>query len=108
MIYQPGHGSMGRGPSVDPKRCAEAVSNGPREFTWHQCEKPRRRDSEGGLWCAIHDPARVKARRAERSRKWDADRAAERRARIAEGLQEASISELRAELARRERKRKRT
>ena len=45
---------------VDPKRCVAEVW---RDANFHQCANHRR---EGGDWCGVHNPQRVKARQDAR------------------------------------------
>lgn len=87
--------------TYDPGKCVARVASDSRFPTYYQCE---RRNGLGphGLYCATHDPAAAERRRAKSQAKWEADREAERRYRIAAGLSDASLDELRAEIARRE------
>lgn len=54
------------GVAEDLTRCIESVWD---KFHSHQCERKRGRGPDG-LYCAVHDPAAVKARQDRSASKW--------------------------------------
>ena len=94
--YKP-HGLYAR--PISPARCPASVPNGGRSPGFHQCS---RKPAAGGEWCHQHDPETVRKRDAARAIRWKEEEAAVKRARVSRGLGEATVDELRTELAKRE------
>lgn len=67
----------------------------------HQCHR-KRGHGPGADYCKQHDPAAVEQRAKVSNERYDAARARERRVSVAVGLAHATVEQLRAELARRE------
>lgn len=60
---------MPEGAKEDKTRCIEEVWGGGRGMDLYQCSKKRGHGPEG-LYCGIHDPAKVAAREAALREKW--------------------------------------
>jgi hypothetical protein len=94
-IYTPNPNLMQARP--DPKRCPAAVPSVGVGF--HQCSRKRGDHPDG--WCSTHDPAKVAERDREKRKRYLDREERERQMRIAVGLREATVEQLRAELKRR-------
>lgn len=83
----------------DKPRCSEEMWRG---FRSSRCTRAATVQRDGRGYCAQHDPERVKARWEAAQRRAEEKAAEERARRVRWGLRDATVEELRAELARRE------
>lgn len=67
MIYKQSKG-FSTGAPIDPSHCKEAVSDGSRWMTWHQCKRKAKIDG----WCTQHHPDTIKRKYEERMKGWKA------------------------------------
>ncbi len=64
----------------DPTRCCDAVSNGPRTMSWHQCYRKIAVTRDGKGYCKIHDPHAIRAKMDEKMADFTARNERERKA----------------------------
>jgi len=80
-------------------RCCESVYKLHRRY---QCTRPGSIERDGQHYCKQHDPQAKKARREATANEYDARLEHEQKYKIAAGLRDATVEQLRAELERRE------
>lgn len=102
-LHTPRKGALGAdGSPVDMARCRVSVHDGGRWSSFHQCRLSKKVERDGIGYCTKHDPENAKRRDAARAKaREDKDRW-EREHRVRWALQDATIEQLQAEIARRE------
>jgi len=71
-------------------QCSVRVYSGARwDFSGHQCSMAAKVERDGKWYCTKHDPVRIKAKREEECRKWDARIEHEAQIRAAEAAEAA-------------------
>lgn len=79
-LHKERYGRIGLGPGTpaDPALCCEEVSDRQSWISYSQCARKRGYGPEGA-YCKQHDPDAVKAKKAARDAKWEAEWAEKQR-----------------------------